>query len=995
MTDRPHLQPVLDELLDRQRERWLHGDRVTLEKLLGEANGKALSADEQIDLIYAEICLRQESGEKPQLSDYVPRFPKLADQLERLFLTEEWLADASSANAFPPAAESKTPAESGDAPADERAASPAGNAGRQCDAARIPRPGPPGALQIRCPHCRNPIEVADDAQFINISCPSCGSSFSLIGDETLALGGKDGGRDCKQRFGHFELVQLLGEGAFGRVWKARDTQLDRTVALKVPRKGQLSAKETEKFVREARAAAQLQHAGIVSVFEVGLEGETLYIVSEFVEGVSLADWLAAKRPGYRQAAELCVKVADALHYAHERGVVHRDLKPSNILIDGAGGPQLMDFGLAKREAGEITMTVDGEILGTPAYMSPEQAKGEAHAADRRSDVYSLGVVLFELLTLERPFRGNVRMLVKQVIQDPPRRPRTLDDRIPRDLETICLKCLEKEPRRRYDSAADLAAELTRYLGGRPIHARPVGRLERGWRWCKRQPLVASLVAAVAIVLLAGIIVSSTYALIANREKDRAKRQEARADAGEKLAEKVRGEGVEAKELAVSRYKLALRTLNRVVFDIQRKLVNVPGAQGVRRDMLEAAVKDLEKLAADVAGNSRSQVDLLVYLGDRQTASALIDLGDLFMQFGDEKGQNGTEKARESYQRAFEITKRLADSKPGDSLAARDLSISLEKLGDVTLRLGFDTLARKYFEQDLEVSRRLAKSAPNDAQTVRGLAGAYDRLGDVNLQSGDPVGARKNYEHALETRRRLVKAAPEDTEVQRGLLISCNDLGRIAVQLRETEAARKYFEEGLIISRHLAEAHPNDPQTLRDLSIVYGRLGQLTVQLKDFAAARSYYQQGLEFSRRLADTYPDDHGASLNLSQFYRELGDVALRLGNLTDARKYYKQGLDICNRVAEADRTDVLAAQNVVLLCGKLENLETTQANNAEALRWSRLAMGQAQQMVKHGQMKETGSDFLRLKAAIAECERKLKDADKPTDTPKPPEKKNDKPKD
>src|SRR5262245_41791489 len=307
--------------------------------------------------------------------------------------------------------------------------------------------------------------------------------------------------------GDYELLEEIGRGGQGVVFRARQKSLNRIVALKVIGLGQWATPaHLKRFRLEAEAAASLDHPCIVPIYEVGERDGQCYFSMKFVEGGQLDEVVQQKPISIRQAAELIAKVARTVHYAHEHGILHRDIKPGNILLDKEGEPHLTDFGLARLVESESTVTRTLEVLGTPSYMAPEQAAGDKAKLTRTTDVYGLGAVLYQLLTRYPPFAGGTTdEPIKLLLESEPRPPRLLNSKIDRDLSTICLKCLEKDPIRRYPSALALAEDLERWLKHEPIKARRTGVIGRGKKWLQRKPTIAAM-AALSLALLAAISV---------------------------------------------------------------------------------------------------------------------------------------------------------------------------------------------------------------------------------------------------------------------------------------------------------------------------------------------------------------------------------------------------------------------------------------------------------------------------------------------------------
>ncbi len=327
-----------------------------------------------------------------------------------------------------------------------------------------------------------------------------------------------------RRFGDYHLLEEIARGGMGVVYRARQASLNRIVAVKMILSGQFSTKEfIQRFRSEAAAAAMLQHANIVAIHEVGVHDGQHFFSMDYVPGKSLAETVREGPLRPKEAARYVQKVAEAIHYAHQQGVLHRDLKPSNVLIDAATDqPRITDFGLAKRLNADSDLTVTGQVLGSPNFMPPEQAQPGRGKVGRYSDVYSLGAILYHLLTGRPPFQGStLEDILLQVLNSDALPPQALNRGVPPDLQTICLKCLEKEPAKRYATAEELADELGRYLRDEPIQARPVSQFEKTWRWCRRKPALATALGT-ALALLLVVAVGSPIALyMINREAKRA------------------------------------------------------------------------------------------------------------------------------------------------------------------------------------------------------------------------------------------------------------------------------------------------------------------------------------------------------------------------------------------------------------------------------------------------------------------------------------------
>ncbi|QDV38142.1 serine/threonine-protein kinase [Tautonia plasticadhaerens] len=732
-------------------------------------------------------------------------------------------------------------------------------------------------------------------------------------------------------FGPFELQRMLGRGGMGVVYRAIHSGLNRPVALKMIRAGLLAdADDLRRFRNEARAVALLDHPGIVPVFEVGEHDGRHYFSMKLVEGGTLADLIAEGRSLPRGSALLVAEAARAVHHAHIRGILHRDLKPANILLDVEGSPLVSDFGLAKRIGpdadADTEQTADGAILGTPAYMSPEQAGGPAGSITTAADVYGLGAILYALLAGRAPFQGESTAAVLDAVRNrPPARPSALNPDVPRDLETICLKCLEKDPARRYGSALALADDLLAWLDGRPIAARRAGPVERARLWCRRRPAVAALAAAVVLAVVVGV--ASTIVLQA-RANARLEAQyqatlKAEALADDRLdramqaiedyytgvsADAILGQQVPeaVRERLLSRpirfYEELTRELDAKADPSPReRLLLAEGRSGLGQILLilgrpteaagqcRAAIAVLDRLAADRPDDPEARAAL---------ASSEIDLGKILHASGEIR------LAIDAFGRAASRLEALHAEAPGEGSYRDLLADACKNLGQMHLLSGDSRSARTIVGRAVSLREAQAAEHPDDPEARAGLADSRLALGTALYLGGQLDAAKAPYSRAIEGYEALAAESPDVTSYRSGLALACNNLSGALAQLGEYEPARALLERAIALREALVAERPGVPKYRDDLAMSLYNLGSDDWGDGRLEPAREAFQRSIDHYLALTAEHPDVPEYRAGLGDSYTGLGRALSGLGESGPARDSYERAVS-CFEAVSAARPD------------------------------------------------------------------------------------------
>ncbi len=640
--------------------------------------------------------------------------------------------------------------------------------------------------------------------------------------------------------GDFRVVREIGRGGMGVVYEAEQLSLRRRVALKVlSAHVTLAREEVERFRREASTAARLRHPSIVEIHAVGETDGAHYFAMELVDGISLESW---EPPSIEMACRVAEQVAEALDFAHRAGVIHRDVKPSNVLLRADGRALLTDFGLA-REEGLASLTRTGRFVGTPHYVPPEQAASGGAPADHRSDVYSLGVTLYEWLTGRRPFEGATahEILGKILVTEPPR-PSRIDPRISADLATIVLKAMEKDPALRYSSAAALAADLRALREGRPIAARPAGPWARNVRWARRNPAWATASALALLLVVGGPLV------LAIREASARKRIEAAYGVAKDEAERARAD-----------FDLARAAVDRMLTRVsQIRLRFEPRMEGLRREILESALELYREFVARHAASGALREDL---------ARSHQHLAEIREMLGDTAG------AIASWDEAARGFDELAREEPASIRLRQERSLCWRGRGHALASVGRLAEAEADARASVDDARSLVAAHPGTRALTRDLAIALCVLGALELQSGHKRASEEAYAEGVALYREI---AMGDPSLRSQLARYLDEHARVLLALGREADAESALREAL--SNHGNET-PND-RDWRGGTLT--TLGALVVRREGPASALPIHEDCVSLRRGLVDEFPSFVRFRAELAA---SLSNLAATLGVAGDAR--------------------------------------------------------------------------------------------------------------
>ncbi len=729
----------------------------------------------------------------------------------------------------------------------------------------------------------------------------------------------------------YNILDKLGQGGMGAVYLAIDTYLGRRVAVKVVSNAALgSGSSLDRFYSEIQVAAKLKHPNIAQLYSAGETGNVPYFVMEYVDGTTLEDQIGNVPMVPQAAASILTILAKAIAYCHEQGIVHRDLKPSNILLDVNLNPKITDFGLAKAFESEISTTRTGEVLGTPAYMSPEQASGQTKLIGPATDVYGLGAILYHALTGRPPFNTpNAIQTIRQVIADDPISPRRLQKDIPRDLETICCKCLEKNPARRYATAALLADDLQRFIEERPINARSVSQWERALKWTRRRPALATLILLTALAIPATIGGLLFHTKTLNAALDREK--EARAQVAVELQRSQR--------LSDQGSDLSLWLLNEHVWKTLRQM---PGSTKVQNVVTDRVREYLVASTPDMPSNSkylRRFAHTLSLLAGSQGGEGQSNLGQ-------------SEKSLATYEKAIELFDRALTLEPTDSVAKKLKVKALLGMSEIQQILGrsiegqrsladaekifasisgdvssdyrlvyLDLLQTKFgravedhqFERafglldeiDKEIEQGPADSI-EDKEVLHRKIWSIRMRGNVLLLTGQLEQAQEAFEETLKLAQpsyEVDRNNPLELERYTGALV---DLADVNSSLRRHEEALKQYLKALELRRRQVDQNPNDAMSMHNLAIVLSRVAGQYLQISKPEQQLEFTQETVGIREKLLDSQ------SSNLA-YQRDLGTELIGLGgayqanqDFENAIKSYDRALDIARKLTNSDRPTI-----------------------------------------------------------------------------------------